>query len=459
MSEKKNDIYDQAVKQWKRGRERGDGIPAKIYDVIVHHYGEDYRPIIIKKHQVKSKEQEEQKQNKPKNIKEVIQRIKNLDEHKNETWFFVINLPAGLKFEEFKKLEQTFADALGETGVCQIEQHKMAIHMTISNIDRMKTYIYDFDPVPYLEKGMLLPIPFGYSINGLVVKDLADLLTILICGMMGSGKSNVEHVIIYTLLLLNSIKGMDKEPHVIPVICDPKLGEFKYFEKYGALWAKEPEHIEKLLKLVNNENDRRSPIVSKTGARNFPEFLKLGHKMPSIVVFCDEMAEFTTIAYEHFNRLLHQGRSQGIFSVGAIQRPSANSLGKVGNFSELKAMFDCNLVYRVKDATNSNMILGNSKAASIPKKAKGRAIFDWDEEVQIQSMFFPSIVSDPNRYEELLSKLIQYPMPYDDIQGEVYVHESNKRPNKPYKGLLPRFESLDTPRTMQLLKHGTNPFT
>ena len=456
MSEKK-DIYDIAIKQWKKGRERGGGIPAKIYDVIVFHYGEDYRPIIIKKHLMKQKPEdieEKIKLGKPKNIKEIVERIKSLDEHNNETWFFVINLPAGLNFENFKKLEQTFADALGETGNCQIEQHGLAVHMTISNVNRSKIYPYNFDPTPYLKQGMLIPIPFGYSINGFIVRDLAEILTLLVCGMMGSGKSNFSHGAIYTMLNINSIKGIEKEPSVIPVICDPKLGEFKYFEKYGAMWAKEPEHIEKLLKQVNDENDRRSPIVSKTGARNFPEFLKLGYKMPAIVVICDEMAEFTSPAYESFNRLLHQGRSQGIFSIGAIQRPSANSLGKIGNFSELKAMFDGNLVYRVKDPINSNMVLGNSKAAFIPKKAKGRAIFDWDEEIEVQSMYFPSIVSDKDRYEELLSKLIQYPMPYNDIQGEVYEHESNKS----YKGLLPRFTSLNTSRTLYLLEHNTNPF-
>ena len=302
---------------------------------------------------------------------------------------------------------------------------------------------------------MVIPIPFGYSINGLIVKDLCDMLTLLLVGQMGSGKSNFSHVAIYTMLLINSLKGIESEPAVIPVICDPKLGEFKYFEKYGAMWAKEHSHIEKLLKQVNVENDRRAQIVSKTGARNFPEFLKLGYKMPALVIFCDEMAEFTSEAYESFNRLLHQGRSQGIFSVGAIQRPSANSLGKIGNFSELKAMFNANLVYKVKDATNSNMVLGNSKAAFIPKKAKGRAIFDWDEEIEVQSMYFPSIASDPDRYEELLSKLIQYPMPYTDIQGEVYdCGESNKS----YKGLLPRFKSISTSRTLYLLEHNTNPF-
>jgi len=456
MSEK-NDIYDLAIKQWKKGRERGGGIPAKIYDVIVFHYKEDYRPIIIKRHLVKAREEdiiEEVKLGRPKGIKDIIKRIKSLDDHYNETWFFVINLPAGLNFENFKKLEQTFADALGETGNCQIEQNGMAVHMTVSNVNRTRIYPYNFDPTPYLAKGMIIPIPFGYSINGLIVKDLAEILTLLLCGMMGSGKSNFSHTAIYTMLLLNSIKGMDKEPAVIPVICDPKLGEFEYFEQYGAMWAKDAQHIERLLEQVNDENDRRAPIVSRTGARNFPEFLKAGNRMPSIVVICDEMAEFTAPAYKSFNRLLHQGRSQGIFSIGAIQRPSAESLGKIGKFSELKAMFDGNLVYRVKDPTNSNMVLGNSKAAFIPKKAKGRAIFDWDEEIEVQSMYFPSIVSDPDRYEELLSKLIQYPMRYDNVQGEVHEYESNKS----YKGLLPRFKSSSTSRTLQLLEHNSNPF-
>lgn len=449
----KYDIYEIAIKQWKRGRERGGGIPAMIYDVIVFKYGEDYRPIIIKKILVKSKEQQSEKLKSgiPKSLKEAINRVKELDSHENETWFFVINLPPGHNFEKFKELEQTFADALGESGTCQIEQHGMAVYMTVSNVDRTKSYPYDFDPQPYLKEGMVLPFPVGHSIKGLIVKDLAEMLTLLIVGMMGSGKSNMEHVIIYTLLSLNRI---DRNAHVIPVVLDPKLGEFQYFEKHGALWAKEPAHIEKLLKWVNIENDRRAPIVNATGARNFPEFLRLGHRMPAITVFCDEMGELTKSAYDSYHRLLHQGRSQGIFTVGAIQRPSSGALGKIGSFPELKAMFDANLVYRVKDAVNSNMILGNSKAAFIPKKSPGRAIFDWDEEIEIQSMYFPSIVSDPDRYHDLLSRLPQFALPYENIRGEVHDYE----PCKSRKGLLPRYTGTGSPRALRLLEHGSNPF-
>lgn len=453
MTTERHDLYDHAMRQWRRGRERGGGIPAKIYDVIVHVYGEDYRPLIIEKRLDEPKEPKS-KSEAPKSLKEIISRIKSMDDHSDETWFFVINLPPGHNFEKFKSLEQTFADALGEDGTCQIEAHGMAVHMTVSNVDRKKSYPYEFDPSPYIKKGMLLPFPVGYSINGLVVKDLAEMLTLLIVGMMGSGKSNIEHVILYTLLSMNRI---DQQPRVIPVMLDPKLGEFQYLEKHGLLWAKKPHHIEKLLQWVNDENDRRAPIVNSTGARNFPEFLQIGHKMPAIVLCCDEMGELTKDAYNSYHRLLHVGRSQGIFTVGAIQRPSSGALGKIGSFPELKAMFDANLVYRVKDTVNSNMILGNSKAAFIPKKAKGRAIFDWDEEIEVQSMYFPSVVSDPDRYHELLSRLPQFAMPYEDIQGEVHDYEQHKS-SKSRKGLLPRFTGSSSPRALQLLEHGSNPF-
>ena len=49
MPEKK-DVYDRTVSQWLKGRERGSGIPAKIFDVISFVYKEDYRPIVISKH-------------------------------------------------------------------------------------------------------------------------------------------------------------------------------------------------------------------------------------------------------------------------------------------------------------------------------------------------------------------------------------------------------------------------
>jgi hypothetical protein len=452
MTEKKIDLYDHALKQWKRGRERGEGIPALVYDTIVYTYGEDYRPLIIKKHLI-SKQKEHS--GIPKSPKELIKRIKSLSDYDNETWFFVINLPAGLTFEKFKSLEQTFADALGEDGTCQIEQKGRAIHMTVSNVDHKRMYDYEFDPEPYLKKGMLLPFPIGYSIKGLIVKDLSQILTCLLVGMMGSGKSNIEHVMIYALLSMNKIA---QPPYVIPVVLDPKLGEFSYFEQYGALWGQRIEHIEKLLKWVNDENDRRAPIINKTGSRNFVEFLQSGNKLPFIVVFCDEIGELSQSkeAVRLFNRLLHQGRSQGIITVGAIQRPSAVSLGSTNIFSEIKAMCDCNIVYRVRDVVNSQMVLDNPKAAFLPKKSPGRCIFSWDEEIECQSMYFPSKIKDPDRYNELLSRLPQYPQPYENIQGEVYDYA---KPITSPKVLLPRYKGTDTPRTMRMLEHRTNPFT
>ena len=51
MPEKK-DLYDRTIAEWRKGRERGSGIPAKIYDVILFVYKEDYRPIVISKYLV-----------------------------------------------------------------------------------------------------------------------------------------------------------------------------------------------------------------------------------------------------------------------------------------------------------------------------------------------------------------------------------------------------------------------
>ena len=367
---------------------------------------------------------------------------------KKQTWFLVIHLPPGIEYSEFKGKERHIATAVG--GSCQIERVGEAVYLTVSNIQLARQYDFSFDPRPYLKK-MSLPIFLGYSVNGPLVVDLAQLVTILIGGLRGAGKSVLLHGAIYTLLRLNTDPT---NPYVVIFIIDPKIKEFRYFENYGAVWVHELEEAAQLLEFIDQENTRRQNIIGGK-ANNILEYRALGKNLPFIVLVVDEVADLGEHkTCKHFmNKAVRKYRSQGIYVMAATQRPSAKVWGSTNEFSEFKSQFEARISYRMADAVNSQIILDSDKAAYLPK-IPGRAIYKYDSETEIQSPYFPSKAKSPDLFYSLLDQLPKIPLPYHDIEGEVHEYD----PLYPRPKTETRQQSLNASQSLRLLKSGTHPF-
>ena len=130
------DIYDMWVhrKGWKvMGKEviRDNTIHAMVHDTINALWKEGRRPMIQKV-------------------------IRSKDKLK---YTFLINLPPGNTYSEFKSKEEHFQDATG--GAVHIEKRGKRITMEVLTMELKTNYPYEFNPDNYPD--MYLPIPIGLS--------------------------------------------------------------------------------------------------------------------------------------------------------------------------------------------------------------------------------------------------------------------------------------------------------
>jgi len=330
---------------------KGQEVPAAVHDVIAAHWQKDSLiPLIVKKKKQPNK------------------------------WTFIIQLPAGVGYGDFKAKEQLFADATG--GAAVIEKHgKGAIIQVLT--ERLKEkYPYIWEWATY--QNLCLPVPFGYSAAGLIVRDLADAPNLLVAGHPGAGKSNFLHVLAVSLLLARDINL---------VIIDLKQLEFAYMEG-KALLITDVDKAREALTAINRQLDKRLQILKRAGVVRVQDYKE---PLPFIVAIIDELAELQDeVCQTSLNRILRLGRAAGICVVAATQRPSSSMFAK---FGDSKAMFAASMCFHVRDEVNSRMVLDNGRAALIPN-IKGRAIYQWETELEIQSMYLPV-----DRARGLLAKL------------------------------------------------------
>ena len=425
-------------------------IPSLVWDCIEILYQKaPMKPFIFKRTLLSPKEKQSMKPSLPMklNPQEIVHWVMHKPKLK-QTWLLVVHLPPGIDYSQFKSLESHFATAVG--GSADMEKVGGAVHLTISNIALEKDYPYSFDPTPYLKK-MKLPILIGYGANGPIVQDMTVIYSLLVVGLRGKGKSTLMHQVIYTLLMLNKVV---RDDYVQVAIIGPKNKEFAYFEDYGGIFVHEESDYAQLLRLIDKSDRERKNKLGK--CRDILEYNSIkGNHMPYIVLLVDEvdMVGETKGCDDLLLKSVKKYRSQGIYCISATQRPSSKSWGNGNKFSEFKSQFEARVAFRMADRINSQMILESDKAAHIPK-TPGRAIYKYDTEEEVQTPNFPSEGRNPKLFHELMSQLPQIPLPYHDIEGEVYDHEPNYPRQRSKKGST----SPSSSRSLQRLISGTNPF-
>jgi len=260
-------------------------------------------------------------------------------------------------------------------GTVQVEKRGKVVTMQASTSEIKKEYTYAFDPSKH--KG-LIPIHCGWSATGEVVEDLADIINLIIAGHPKAGKSNFLHGLIMNIL-------QNKNTFTRIVVFDFKRLEYSYLKNH-VLLVTENEMASIVFKALNDELDKRLPILEAANCVNIHEYLDQGGEMPFIPVIIDELAEMADEECQtYLNRLLRLGRAAGFLVICATQRPSSTMMKA---FGDSKAMFTGTLCFHVRDAINSQMLLDNDRASLIPNNP-GRGVFQWDSEIEIQAMYLP----------------------------------------------------------------------
>jgi hypothetical protein len=123
-----------------------------------------------------------------------------------------------LNYDEFLEKLDYFKDAAGgnKCNVSISQSGKMAILQISTNLLE-NSYDYPFET----ELKGILPVPIGYTVDGLKILDLAAHEHVLIGGETGSGKTTALTVII------TALRGL-KEPPILIIIDLKKSGDYSY---------------------------------------------------------------------------------------------------------------------------------------------------------------------------------------------------------------------------------------
>ena len=168
------------------------------------------------------------------------------------------------------------------------------------------------------------------------------------------------------------------------------------YQRYGETIIDRPRLLE-VLKLLIKENELRQKALLENGVKNIGQYNKKNFKkMYRVILVIDELAEVIDeksvpkeekeIAEEIAGILSSFGRisrAVGIHMIFGIQRPDA----KVVN-GQIKTNVTGRICGRVSDGKASEIVLGNTAAAMLPK-VKGRMIYqNAGEMVLFQGYFF-----------------------------------------------------------------------
>ena len=202
-----------------------------------------------------------------------------------------------------------------------------------------------------------------------LVVDLVDFPHLLIAGGTGSGKSVCMHSI------YQSLRMHSKQNRVKFVLIDPKILEFARYEgdsslKYSV--ATTPEQADAVLLDLTKEMNKRLVMLKKSGCRDLKEYRqKTGHGS-YIVVFIDELSDLMQASGKRFEdslcKLAQKSRAAGIHIVQATQYPKADIIT-----SKIKANFDGRICFKVADAPQSRVMLGDKNNGAAYLEGKGDA--------------------------------------------------------------------------------------
>ena len=205
--------------------------------------------------------------------------------------------------------------------------------------------------------------------------DIAKCPHLLIAGTTGSGKSNVLHCIIASLLLKNGPQQAEF------LIIDPKMVEFEYFYRnQPCLYCPivtDPEEALLRLEQASAEMMRRYG-VNKAEGRRFWNGSRL-------YIVIDEIADLVSAGGKRLERVIEKiarlGRGAGVHLICATQHPTSDVLSR-----QITTNLDVRICLRVRDSAASRLVLGHNGAEQL--RGRGDAILQGtDGEMRFQAAY------------------------------------------------------------------------
>ena len=330
-----------------------------------------------------------------------------IKEHFNETdskYWYMLHLPPGRGYSEFKqKCETLIGDAI--KGNAYIERNGARITLEVWQLHLKSMYRL----VPWWAGNenyskLFVPVHFGFSAMGPIVKDLKEMPHLLISGSTGGGKSTF----IWQLIL--SLRAA-RPNTVLPVVIDLKQTEFVDLAKHMPVITNKKQ-VHAMLKRMIAEMIRRQKIFAKVGIRKLENY-QGKEPLPWIVLIVDELARLQELdnCQDLLQEILQLGRAFGFCCILSTQRPSSTLYQRTGKWGDSKSQLEGRLCYKMNERVDSEMVIGTDRAWLLPS-VKGRAVFSWDVETEVQSFFI-----DPDHEHKKIAEFLGDPVSEVNIFG------------------------------------------
>lgn len=286
-------------------------------------------------------------------------------------------------------------------GLWIVVEHKAGRGLIPKYVDYAKM----FEHLPKTAPPLLFPV--GVGVNGKsYYADMDEMITVLIVGSRGAGKSNIINALLCTWLqrarpdqlrlFMTDLKGglefddYDGLPHLGgDVDIKMRLDKDSDLEevRLGQEICTEPYQVVPMLQYIEAEMDRRQRLL-RGQARKISAYNKRRkNKLSYWVVVIDELATLTDSAQakeakSSLAELARKGRAVGIYLILATQIPDKSVLTR-----QIAGNMDCRIVGRMADGPSSGLSLGNGSwaATRLPLDQPGRMIWRWADMVTIQA--------------------------------------------------------------------------
>jgi hypothetical protein len=239
-----------------------------------------------------------------------------------------------------------------------------------------------------------LSIPFGLTTNSKpVYKSLSQMISLLIAGTTGAGKSNFANVLLCTLIRRNPSDRLKL------ILVDLKGGlEFSFYEGIPHL-LNVPEHaptgicyergqVPGVLRWLLAEGERRIQVIKAAGYKDIGRYNHHNRKkaMPHLVFMADEWADIKLEprvgkeAEDLITNIASRFRAVGIHVILCTQTPKVEVIS-----TRIKGVLPAKCCFSVPTNTASVIVLDNTHAKGL--EPQGRCLLQFLDEIQIQTPF------------------------------------------------------------------------
>ena len=246
---------------------------------------------------------------------------------------------------------------------------KQAVGIEVPNKEKQAVHLREvLESEEFENSESKLTIALGKDVAGNTqLADIAKMPHVLIAGSTGSGKS----VCINTII--TSIIYKAKPSEVKLVMVDPKVVELSVYNGIPHLLipvVTDPKKAAGALAWAVQEMDNRYNLFAKKGVRDLKGYNKAVKKdegvgmLPQIVIIVDELADLMMVApkdvEESICRLAQKARAAGMHLVIATQRPSVDVITGL-----IKANVPSRIAFAVSSQVDSRTILDSVGAEKL----------------------------------------------------------------------------------------------